>query len=113
MIQGGGVKLYELHILDRTLGAIDHGDAVARGDEWIGSGLIDGSACRTSPPNKIYFRYYETRLFAGEKPLAQDLSSPARIHRFHSTYLNYTPILFVLSKKIFKPPTKKVPLVQV
>ena len=38
------VELYEFHVGHRSLGAIDHGYAVARGDNGIRGGEIDGSA---------------------------------------------------------------------
>ena len=44
VMQHGGVELYELHIGHRTLGAIDHSDAVTRCDDRIRGGQIDGSA---------------------------------------------------------------------
>ena len=40
MIEGCGVKLHELHVFHRALGAIDHGYAVASGDERIGGGAV-------------------------------------------------------------------------
>ena len=43
MEESRGVELYELHVLDGTLGAVDHGDAVAGGHEGIGGGLVHSS----------------------------------------------------------------------
>ena len=43
VVEHGGVELHELHVLHLALGAIDHGDAVARGDVGVGGGLVDGS----------------------------------------------------------------------
>src|SRR5690554_7319827 len=40
VVQGGGVKLDELHIFDLSLGAVNHGNAVAGGKGWIGGGLV-------------------------------------------------------------------------
>ena len=47
IVKHRGVKLHELHVLDRSLGPINHGNAVARGDVWIGRGGIHStrSAC--------------------------------------------------------------------
>ena len=44
MIEGRGVKLYELHVLHRGLGAVGHGYAVARGDVGVRRGGIHGAA---------------------------------------------------------------------
>ena len=41
VVERRGVELHELHVLYHTLGAEDHGYAVARGDDWVGSDLID------------------------------------------------------------------------
>jgi len=38
------VELYEFHVGHCSLGAIDHGDAVAGGDDGIRGGQVDGSA---------------------------------------------------------------------
>ncbi len=43
MEEGRGVKLYELHVFDRTLGAVYHGYAVAGGHQRIGGGLVHGA----------------------------------------------------------------------
>ena len=43
-IERRGVELHELHVLNRSLGAIDHRLAVARGNDRIGRCLIDSSA---------------------------------------------------------------------
>ncbi len=43
MIQCGWVKLNELHVLDRSFGAVYHRYAVACGYKRIGSGSVDGS----------------------------------------------------------------------
>ena len=43
MEEGGGVELHELHALHRAFGAVDHGNAVARGDVGVGGGGIDSS----------------------------------------------------------------------
>ena len=37
------MKLHELHVLDRSLGPVNHRDAVARGDVRVGRGGIHGS----------------------------------------------------------------------
>ena len=37
------MELDELHVLDRSLGAVDHGDAVAGGDKRVGGGGVDGA----------------------------------------------------------------------
>ena len=44
IVEHGGVELHKLHVLHGSLGTIDHGDAVAGGDDGVRSGLIDGSA---------------------------------------------------------------------
>ena len=36
VVEGGGMKLHELHILHGGFGSVGHGDAVARGDIRIG-----------------------------------------------------------------------------
>ena len=46
VIEGGRVELHEFHVLHLALGTIDHGNAVARGDIWIGSRGIH-STCAT------------------------------------------------------------------
>ena len=43
VIEGGWVELDELHVLHGALSTIDHGNAVACGDERIGSGVIHSS----------------------------------------------------------------------
>jgi len=43
MVQRGGVELDELHVADRALGAVDHGDAVACGYQRVGGGGVDGT----------------------------------------------------------------------
>ena len=63
MMEDSGMKLHELHILHRSLGTIDHSDAVACSNDRVRGGEIDGStsACthdgdfreisvHTSPP---------------------------------------------------------------
>ena len=42
--EGGGMELHELHVLHGAFGAVDHGFAVAGGDDGVGGGLVDGSA---------------------------------------------------------------------
>ena len=44
VIEGRGVELDELHVLHRGLGAVGHGDAVARGDVGVGRGGVDSPA---------------------------------------------------------------------
>ena len=44
MVEGGGMELHKLHVGHRTLGPVDHGLAVARGNHGVGGGLVDGSA---------------------------------------------------------------------
>ena len=44
IVEHRGVELHKLHIGHRTLGAIHHGDTVARSDDGVGGGEIDGSA---------------------------------------------------------------------
>ena len=44
MEEGGGVELHKLHVLHSAFGAIDHGLAVAGGNDGVGGSLIDGSA---------------------------------------------------------------------
>ena len=41
MVEGGGVELYEFHVLDCSLGSVHHGYAVAGGHEGVGGGGID------------------------------------------------------------------------
>ena len=48
VIEACRVELHKLHILDQTLGAIHHGDAVASGDRRVGCGLIDMSYATSS-----------------------------------------------------------------
>lgn len=43
MIEGRGMELDELHVLHCALGAVDHRDAVAGGDEGVGRGGVDGA----------------------------------------------------------------------
>lgn len=40
-VEAGGVKLDELHIPDAALGPVDHGDAVASGDDRVGGLAVD------------------------------------------------------------------------
>lgn len=44
MIEARGVELYELHVLHRSLGAVDHCLAVAGGDNRVCGCLVDGTA---------------------------------------------------------------------
>ena len=34
--EGGGMELHKLHVLEPTLGPVNHGDAVSRGNDGIG-----------------------------------------------------------------------------
>ena len=44
MIEGRGMELDELHVLHRSLGTVDHGDAVARGHQRVGGVAVHGLA---------------------------------------------------------------------
>ena len=44
IVEHRGVELYKLHVGHCSLGAVDHGNAVAGGDDGVGGGQIDGSA---------------------------------------------------------------------
>ena len=44
MVERRGVELHELHVLHRALGTIYHRLAVARSDDGVGCGLVDGAA---------------------------------------------------------------------
>ena len=48
MIQGRGVKLDELHVFHRSLGTVDHGNAVARSHQRVGGVQIYGFAATGS-----------------------------------------------------------------
>src|SRR5574344_2092114 len=43
MIQGGGVELNELHVLDSSLGSVNHGDTVSCSNHGIRGCLVDGA----------------------------------------------------------------------
>ena len=44
VIKGGGMKLYEFHIVHRSFGPIDHSLAIAGSYHGVGCGLINSSA---------------------------------------------------------------------
>ena len=48
IVEHRGVELYELHIGYRSLGTIDHGDAIASGNNRVGSGQIDSTAATSA-----------------------------------------------------------------
>lgn len=73
-----GMELYELHVLHRTLGAVDHGDAVAGGHKGICGGLVDGT--HASGGHHGDLRQKGVDLTAGGKhigPVAGDVGSAA------------------------------------
>ena len=57
------VELYELHVLHRALSTIYHCLAVARSDDGVGSGLVDGTAtARTHQRHLAQIRVHLLRL---------------------------------------------------
>ena len=48
MMEHGGMELHELHVLHCSLGAVDHGNAVASGNDGVGSCLVDCSTATSA-----------------------------------------------------------------
>ena len=80
VVERGGVELDELHVLGDGLGAVAHGDAVARGDDRVGGRGIDIAAAARGDDGEL--GEHGLDLVGGEvEHIGAEAGQPARMAR--------------------------------